>query len=391
MLTKGRSISGISKFLYPLEETVRNKFIPAITGGYICSNNERRLLSLPTHYCGLAMPLFYKLAETEFENSRKITSELTPLIINQSSQYIISERKAKQLKQDMKRITENNCKSFLQELNVQMNEKEKRLVKISTEKGISNWLTMLPITEHTFELSKQQFWDSVRLPYGWEIANLPTFCQCGSKFDIEHSMSCKKGGFVSIWHNNLRNLTARIVLKVCKETEMEPILLPLSGEELHGRTTNWSKEARLDIRAWGFWNRGQKAFFDIRVFDPNACRYLNKSLQQCHATSKHEKKRLYNKRVLQVDHGRVTPLVFSIYSSMGRECNMFYSRLFQLISDKRNLSKSITMNWIRTKVCFELLELSLLCLWGSRTVSRKVSEFECDIDVSIEHAKIWII
>ena len=144
------------------------------------------------------MPLFYKLAETEFENSRKITSELTPLIINQSSQYIISERKAKQLKQDMKRITENNCKSFLQELNVQMNEKEKRLVKISTEKGISNWLTMLPITEHTFELSKQQFWDSVRLPYGWEIANLPTFCQCGSKFDIEHSMSCKKGGFVSI-------------------------------------------------------------------------------------------------------------------------------------------------------------------------------------------------
>ena len=140
MLTKGGSIPGIRKFLYPLEETVRNKFIPAITGGHICSNNEWRLLSLSTHYGGLAIPLFYELAETEFENSRKITSELTPLIINQSSQYIISKWKAKQLKQDMKRITENNCKSFLQELNVQMNEKEKRLVKISTEKGISNWL-----------------------------------------------------------------------------------------------------------------------------------------------------------------------------------------------------------------------------------------------------------
>ena len=34
------TIPGISQFLYPLEETVRNKFIPAITGGYICSNNE---------------------------------------------------------------------------------------------------------------------------------------------------------------------------------------------------------------------------------------------------------------------------------------------------------------------------------------------------------------
>ena len=53
---------------------------------------------------------------------------------------------------------------------VQMNEKEKRLVTIciENEKGVSNWLTMLPITEHGFELSKQQFWDSVGLQYGWK-------------------------------------------------------------------------------------------------------------------------------------------------------------------------------------------------------------------------------
>ena len=49
-----------------------------------------------------------------------------------------------------------------------MNDKEKRLVDISTLTGVSNWLTVLPITEFGFELSKQQFWDSIRLPYGWE-------------------------------------------------------------------------------------------------------------------------------------------------------------------------------------------------------------------------------
>ena len=70
--------------------------------------------------------MFYELAETEYESSRKITSELTPLIINQSSQYKISERKAKQLKQNKKRIKESNYKSCLQKLIVQMNEKEKR-------------------------------------------------------------------------------------------------------------------------------------------------------------------------------------------------------------------------------------------------------------------------
>ena len=120
-----RTILGISQFLYPLEETIRNKFIRTIIGGHICSNNERRLLSLPTCFGGLAIPIFYELAETEFKNSRKITSELTTLIINQSSQYHINERKAQQLKQDIKSIKESNCKSCLQGLIVQMNEKEK--------------------------------------------------------------------------------------------------------------------------------------------------------------------------------------------------------------------------------------------------------------------------
>ena len=41
----------------------------------------------------------------------------------------------------------------------------------------------------------------------------------------------------------------------------------------------------------------------LRVFHPNACRYLNKSLQQCHIMNENEKKRTCNERVLPVDHG----------------------------------------------------------------------------------------
>ena len=68
-----RTISGISQFLHPLEETIRSKFIPALTGGHICNNTERHLLSLPTRYGGLAIPIFYELADAEFESLRKIT------------------------------------------------------------------------------------------------------------------------------------------------------------------------------------------------------------------------------------------------------------------------------------------------------------------------------
>ena len=55
-------------------------------------------------------------------------------------------------------------------------------------------------------------------------------------------------GFVSIRHYILRNLTANIVSEVRKDTEIESKLLPLRGEELHGRTKNQSNEARLYIR-----------------------------------------------------------------------------------------------------------------------------------------------
>ena len=65
-----------------------------------------------------------------------------------------------------------------------MNEKEKPLVDISTQTGVSNWLTELRITKFEFGLSKQQFWDSIRLRYDWEITNLPTICPCGNKCDI---------------------------------------------------------------------------------------------------------------------------------------------------------------------------------------------------------------
>ena len=217
-------------------------------------------------------------------------------------------------------------------------------VDISTLTGVSNWFTVLPITEVGFELSKQQFLDSVRLRFGREISNLPTSCSYVSKFDIQYSISCKKGGFIYTSHDDLRELTANIMSRVCKDTETEPKLTSLSGEELQSRTSNNSSEVKVENRTGGSWERGQQALFELRIFDPNACCYCNKSLQQCHAMNEQEKKRAYNKRILQVYHGTFTPLVFSINGSTARECQKFFSRLTQLIFEMRDLPQWISSN-----------------------------------------------
>ena len=50
---------------------------------------------------------------------------------------------------------------------------------------------------------------------------------------------------------------------------VEPVLQPLSGEILAGRSANVSLEARLDISARGFWeNCFSLTLFDVRVFTP---------------------------------------------------------------------------------------------------------------------------
>ena len=75
-----RTIPDISNLLIPIEDTIRNRFIPAITGGRIFNKEERKLLSLPTRYGGLAISIFHEQAEVKHKNSRTITAELTSLV-----------------------------------------------------------------------------------------------------------------------------------------------------------------------------------------------------------------------------------------------------------------------------------------------------------------------
>ena len=86
-----RTIPDISNLLIPTEDTIRNRSVPAITGGRICNEEEHKLLSLPTRYGGLAIPIFHEQAEIEYNNSRRITTELASLITVQQMEYTVDK------------------------------------------------------------------------------------------------------------------------------------------------------------------------------------------------------------------------------------------------------------------------------------------------------------
>lgn len=195
-------------------------------------------------------------------------------------------------------------------------------------------------------------------------------------------MKCKMGGFVTRRHNDIRDLTSKLLKDVCHDVQLEPNLLPLTGERFDLKSVKTGDDYRPDIRARDFWINGQQAFFDVRVFDPTASRYSNQTLQQSFISNENEKKRNYNSRILSVDNGSFTPLIFSIHGSMGRECITFYSRLSELIADKKNIPISTAVTYIRTKLCFALLRSGLICLRGSRSLYKK---FDVGDDIVVDH------
>ena len=52
-----------------------------------------------------------------------------------------------------------------------------------------------------------------------------------------------------------------LLTEVCYNVATEPPLQPLSGERMTARSANIDDGARADIRARGFWNASQDAFF----------------------------------------------------------------------------------------------------------------------------------
>jgi len=100
----------------------------------------------------------------------------------------------------------------------------------------------------------------------------PANCVCGRSNNIEHSLSCSNGAFPAIHYNGIQDLTADLLCEVCHDVSIEPSLQPLTGESLSLHTANFNANARLDIKATGFWGCWiQLTFFDVRILNPSNC------------------------------------------------------------------------------------------------------------------------
>ena len=270
------------------------------------------------------------------------------------------------IKREIKNQKQQTHQAKLENIRPYLTEEQIRLNNLNQEHGSSSWLTTLPLSEEGYDLTKQLFWDLIRIRYGWTLTKPPAHCDCGEKFYLQHALSCKKGGFVSLRDKFSRDITSSLLSEVCNNVQVEPQLQPLTGESFAPSAAT-GNEVRLEAYARGFWEAGQMAFFDVRVFNPNARRYAKQELSKTYQLNEKEKKCLLNDRIMQVEHGTFTPLVMSETGGMGRESSKFYTRLSELINEKRESSYNIVAIWIRRKIIFALIKSIGMCLRGSQS------------------------
>ena len=277
-----RTTPDIGSLLKPLDDMIRLKFLPALTGQNAPNNTERDLLALPARLGGIGIIDPTQLNSITLYHLKECFK--VSLILQQSTSYPAYckelQRKAKLDAYQAKRQHETTCAN---DLFNKIPHNQQRALEASKEKGASSWLSSLPIAEHGFALHKGAFRDALCLRYGWRPPHLPSNCVCGKQYTIEHALSCACGGLPSIRHNELRDITAQLLTETCHGVGIEPPLQPLEDEQLRHRTANREDGARLDIVAENFWGRDrQNAFFDVRVFNPYAPSHRGTTLVQCY-------------------------------------------------------------------------------------------------------------
>ena len=135
----------------------------------------------------------------------------------------------------------------------------------------------------------------------------PPTVYTGNNFTTGHAMICKQRDYYSALQQaeRPRGQTLEFCMQRCR------------GEQLSRAFNRSINDARLDIHTGGFQKRQCAAFYDMRVRHSNASSYQNKEPQQVSQIHENEKKRQYCRRILDVEKGTFTPLVFTTSSAMG--------------------------------------------------------------------------
>lgn len=189
-------------------------------------------------------------------------------------------------------------------------------------------------------------------------------------------------------HDQPKQVLVEEAAQLWRDVQVEPPLVPLSGEELKHNSSIKTDDARSDVRVRGFWSNMRNAFFEFRVFYPHARSYQGQSPSSLYRSMELSRKREYEERIRQVEDGDFTPMIMSSTGGMGSQMQNALKHIARKLADKRTEQYPRVLTVLRAKFAFAVARAAIVCLRGSRgryAVHRALNPVS-DVDVAFGEA-----
>ncbi|KAL7475656.1 LOW QUALITY PROTEIN: hypothetical protein ACHAW6_003456, partial [Cyclotella cf. meneghiniana] len=390
-----RIVPDIGPLLAPIEQVLRDTFLPAVIGpGIAIDDDLRNLLALGVKSGGLAIRDPTTQADALYQSSRDATSYLAGSLLRNepinTHHHKTAVRAAGATRRKENRDGED---AFLQALKDRSPPKVKK--RLERARATGAWLTTIPDRFAGTELTRHEWLDNIALRYGSRPPNLPSRCDgCGEGFTVEHALNCKKGGLVGIRHDDARDewahlcslafTNARVVIEpnilYGNDTATGPSRAALPNSPPSPNDTP-GDESRGDVLVHSFWQRARGTVFDVRicdtdarsgtVFDVRICdtdarSYANTSSDKVLERASKEKVRKYEQACLTQGQD-FTPLVYLVDGLASKDARNAKRLLASVLATKWGRSYSDMA--ISTRMSLTIIRSNTLLLRGDRNHS----------------------
>ena len=164
-------------------------------------------------------------------------------------------------------------------------------------------------------------------------------------FNVAHALHCSKGGYTHIRHDDIGDFFPNLLNEVCDDVEVDACLQTMQGETFANRNTTTDDNARLDIKANGFFDsRFSRKFFDVKVFSPYA-KSDGRSIADSSKYHESIEKLKYDQKKSKLKKATFCPLIFSFTGGSGLSASKAIQRLASRVSDKKKIH---IWTWSRT-------------------------------------------
>ena len=196
-------------------------------------------------------------------------------------------------------------------------------------------------------------------------------CAHGQRLSFEHALTCQRGGYIAMRHDEVRDLFTALLLETCHNVATTQWNAP-QRRKSHRRRPPRHQGRRL------LCNSGFKAtFFDVRVFIPYDASYQLSPPQRIFDAHESAKAQAVPGMDQKSWVRKLCGLDFSSTGATGWTSEAFLRRVASFLLDKTNTSYSETMGWLRCRVSFAILRATVLCFRGARATDHTSQPCPC--------------